>query len=154
MASAEVVVDERVFKEEERFKKCIEMIQGTNGHVLEPKPDPVTGWARCLECARMASITSDKFWTRVSCNTNRGVGCESVGRGQYGNLPANKRNRQHLLAICDINPNEHKRLTNWEKERMEANRELALAKRAKRRCIDEKKEEPAGGVRHLQRRRK
>ena len=67
----------------------------------------------------MASIKSDKFWTRVSCNTNRGADGDGLRWSkQYGNLPANRTGGSKLLAICDVDPNYHKRITNWEREPM------------------------------------
>jgi len=72
-------------KEEERFKRSIDSIKDVNGHTLDPKPDPETGWARCLECGRIANIKSDRFWARVSCNTNR-TQQEKEGQENAGHL--------------------------------------------------------------------
>ena len=45
-----------------------------------------------------------------------------------------------MLAICDVDPNYHKRLTDWEKERIRASKEAAM-KRKKRRIGREKHKE-------------
>ena len=85
----------------------------------------------------MANIKSDRFWTRVSCNTNRCTESDGLRwNRQYSNLEASKAKGQSLLAICDMDLNYHKRLTDWEKERIISNREDAIERQAKKCRID------------------
>ena len=131
-AAAEPVAEERCVREKERFKRCIESIKDVNGHILYPEPDPDTGWARCQECGRVPNIKSDRFWSRVSCNTNRPSEVDGPkGSGHYSNVDGSrKKARTKMLAICDIDRSYQ--LTEWEKRRIQANKEAAIEKRKRK----------------------
>ena len=76
-----------------------------------------------MECGRVAHLKSEKFWSSVSCNTNR-CSNHTGTKGEYANLPTNRKRSGALLAICDVDTKYQ--LSDWEKDRIKVNRDLAL----------------------------
>ena len=56
---------------------------------------------------------------------------------QYSNLAANKRDQKERLAICDRVPECEHILTQWEKERIETNKEEAMRRKEMKKRMDE-----------------
>ena len=143
IAAAEAMTNEWCNADSERAKRRVDQLIDVNGHRLDTMPDSGSGWVRCHECGRVADIASDKYWSKVSCNQNRWIPEAKTPLRQYSNLTAARRDRKERLAICDKIPESTYILSQWEKERIERNKEEAKKKKEMRKRMNDERAKAA-----------